>query len=90
MLEGDAGIGKTTLWAAGLDEARSRGFRILEARRAAADGSCPLPRSLTCSRSCATRSALLRRRSGALTNVYRKLNLRSLTELAIHVARQPP
>ncbi|TML27055.1 MAG: helix-turn-helix transcriptional regulator [Actinobacteria bacterium] len=25
-----------------------------------------------------------------LTNVYRKLNLRSRTELAIHVARQPP
>src|SRR5436190_7684018 len=37
LLEGDAGIGKTTLWAAGLDEARSRSFRILQARPAAAE-----------------------------------------------------
>src|SRR5204862_6244220 len=37
LLEGDAGIGKTTLWAAGLDEARSRGSRILQARPAAAE-----------------------------------------------------
>jgi DNA-binding CsgD family transcriptional regulator len=37
LLEGDPGIGKTTLWHAGLDEARRRGFRVLEARPAAAE-----------------------------------------------------
>jgi DNA-binding CsgD family transcriptional regulator len=29
ILEGEAGIGKTTLWRAGLDEARARGYRVL-------------------------------------------------------------
>ena len=33
-LEGEAGIGKTTLWQAGLDEAGDHGFRILVARPA--------------------------------------------------------
>jgi DNA-binding CsgD family transcriptional regulator len=33
-LEGDAGVGKTTLWEAGLEEARKRGFRVLAARPA--------------------------------------------------------
>jgi DNA-binding CsgD family transcriptional regulator len=37
LLEGEPGIGKTTLWHAGLDEARRRGFRVLEARPAAAE-----------------------------------------------------
>jgi DNA-binding CsgD family transcriptional regulator len=37
VLEGEAGIGKTTLWRAGLDEARRRGFRVLDARPAAAE-----------------------------------------------------
>ncbi len=37
LLDGDAGIGKTMLWTAGLDEARQRGFRILEARPSAAE-----------------------------------------------------
>jgi DNA-binding CsgD family transcriptional regulator len=37
LLEGDAGIGKTTLWAAGLDEAGERGFRVLRAAPAAAE-----------------------------------------------------
>jgi DNA-binding CsgD family transcriptional regulator len=32
MLEGVAGIGKTTLWAAGVVEARGRGLAVLEAR----------------------------------------------------------
>ena len=31
VLEGEAGIGKTTLWRRGLDEAESRGFRVLAA-----------------------------------------------------------
>jgi DNA-binding CsgD family transcriptional regulator len=37
LLEGEPGIGKTTLWRAGLDEAQRRGFRVLEARPAAAE-----------------------------------------------------
>lgn len=32
VLEGDAGIGKTTLWLAGLEAARERGLRVLFAR----------------------------------------------------------
>ena len=34
VLEGDAGVGKTTLWEAGLEEAGKRGFRVLAARPA--------------------------------------------------------
>src|SRR5256885_9641010 len=34
-LEGDAGIGKTTLWLAGVERAHERGFRVLTARPAA-------------------------------------------------------
>ena len=37
MLEGTPGIGKTTLWLAGLELARARGFRVLSARPAAAE-----------------------------------------------------
>jgi predicted ATPase len=37
VLEGEAGIGKTALSRAGLDEAQGRGFRILEARPALAE-----------------------------------------------------
>ena len=33
-LEGDAGVGKSTLWAAGLEDAAERGFRVLAARPA--------------------------------------------------------
>jgi len=32
VLQGEAGIGKTTVWAAALDVARERGFRVLVAR----------------------------------------------------------
>lgn len=32
LLEGEAGIGKTTLWRAGIERARELGFRILESR----------------------------------------------------------
>jgi DNA-binding CsgD family transcriptional regulator len=32
VIEGEAGVGKTTLWLAGVAEARDRGFRILSAR----------------------------------------------------------
>src|SRR5262249_23803111 len=35
VLEGDPGIGKTTLWRAGVDRALEAGFRVLEARPAA-------------------------------------------------------
>ncbi len=34
VLEGDAGIGKSTLWLAGVDAARERGLRVLSARPA--------------------------------------------------------
>lgn len=37
LLEGDAGIGKTTLWQAAVDQARRRRFRVLTARPAAAE-----------------------------------------------------
>jgi DNA-binding CsgD family transcriptional regulator len=37
LLEGDPGIGKTTLWAAGLEKAVERGFRVLRACPAAAE-----------------------------------------------------
>ena len=34
VLQGEAGVGKTTLWTAGLEEAGNRGLRVLEARPA--------------------------------------------------------
>jgi DNA-binding CsgD family transcriptional regulator len=37
LLEGEAGIGKSTLWLAGLEEARTRGMRVLSARAAASE-----------------------------------------------------
>lgn len=37
VIEGDAGIGKTTLWLAGCERAQSDGFRVLSARPAAAE-----------------------------------------------------
>jgi DNA-binding NarL/FixJ family response regulator len=37
LLRGDPGIGKTTLWRAGVEEAVARGFRVLQARPAAAE-----------------------------------------------------
>lgn len=37
LVEGEAGIGKTTLWLAGLHRARDRGFRVLSARASQAE-----------------------------------------------------
>ena len=37
VLQGEAGIGKTTIWQAAVDEARRRGIRTLEARPASAE-----------------------------------------------------
>ncbi|HEY2370918.1 MAG TPA: AAA family ATPase [Gaiellaceae bacterium] len=37
VIEGDAGIGKTTLWAAGVEQARTSGWRVLSARPAKAE-----------------------------------------------------
>lgn len=37
LIEGEPGIGKTTLWLAAVERARERGFRILAARAAAAE-----------------------------------------------------
>jgi DNA-binding CsgD family transcriptional regulator len=39
VLEGEAGIGKSTLWLAGLEHARTRGLRVLSSRPAAAERS---------------------------------------------------
>ena len=37
LIEGEPGIGKTTLWLAAVEQARSRGFRVLSTRAAAAE-----------------------------------------------------
>jgi DNA-binding CsgD family transcriptional regulator len=37
LIEGEAGIGKTTQWLAAIDRARDRGFRVLTSRTAAAE-----------------------------------------------------
>src|SRR5688572_22461332 len=37
VLGGDAGIGKSTLWRAGIEAARARGFRVLSSRPAEAE-----------------------------------------------------
>ena len=37
VFEGDAGIGKSTLWLAGVEAARERGFRVLSSRPAEAE-----------------------------------------------------
>lgn len=39
ILEGEAGIGKTTLWLAAADQAAERGFRVLSARAAQAEST---------------------------------------------------
>jgi len=39
VLEGEAGIGKSTLWLAGVDHARSQGLRVLSSRPAEAERS---------------------------------------------------
>ena len=55
VLEGEAGIGKSTLWLAGVEAARERGLRVLSARPAEVElGSRATPGWETCSR---TRSA---------------------------------
>ena len=41
MIEGEAGAGKTTLWLAGVDEARERGYRVLETRPVEAEARLP-------------------------------------------------
>lgn len=40
-LEGEAGIGKTTLWSAGIELARERGYRVLASRPANAEAALP-------------------------------------------------
>ena len=37
LLEGEAGIGKTLVWQAGVDEALARGIRVLRARPAGSE-----------------------------------------------------
>jgi predicted ATPase len=49
VIEGDAGIGKTTLWEAALDLARDRSWRVLAARPAEAEVRFPTLPFVTCS-----------------------------------------
>jgi DNA-binding CsgD family transcriptional regulator len=39
LMEGQPGIGKTTLWLAGIEQAREQGFQVLSARPAAAESA---------------------------------------------------
>jgi hypothetical protein len=55
LVDGEAGIGKTTVWLAGLERARDRGFRVLPARAANAQSmlayaplAAPPPRGCNC------------------------------------------
>ena len=41
VIEGEAGAGKTTLWLAGVEEARERGHRVLETRPVEAEARLP-------------------------------------------------
>ncbi|MGH3042343.1 MAG: LuxR C-terminal-related transcriptional regulator [Gaiellaceae bacterium] len=41
VIEGEAGAGKTTRWLAAVDEARERGYRVLETRPAEAEAALP-------------------------------------------------
>lgn len=41
VVEGEAGIGKSTVWAAAVDNARQRGFRVLAARPTKAESALP-------------------------------------------------
>ena len=43
VLEGQAGIGKSTLWLAGIEYARSRGMRVLSSRPAEAEAGSRTP-----------------------------------------------
>jgi hypothetical protein len=49
IIEGDAGIGKTTLWEAALDLACDRSWRVLAARPAEGEVRFPTRLSVTCS-----------------------------------------
>jgi Cdc6-like AAA superfamily ATPase len=41
VIEGEAGIGKTTLWRPGVDAARERSYRVLTATPTAAEAALP-------------------------------------------------
>src|SRR5438270_5948440 len=41
VLEGEAGIGKTTVWLAGIDRAQALGYRVLSCRPAEIEASLP-------------------------------------------------
>ena len=50
-LEGEAGIGKSTLWRAAVEDARGRGLRVLSSRPAESERGSRTPASATCSTS---------------------------------------
>src|SRR5918994_4312900 len=41
VLDGEAGIGKTTVWLAALERARENGYRVLSCRPAEGEGALP-------------------------------------------------
>ena len=57
VFEGEAGIGKTTLWRSGIAMAARAGFRLLEARPVGPSLRSPSPRSATCSERSSTTSS---------------------------------
>jgi predicted ATP-dependent serine protease len=57
VLEGEAGIGKSTLWLAGLEHARTRGLRVLSSRPSEAERSLASGWAI-CSRTSSTTSCL--------------------------------
>ena len=58
VLEGEAGIGKSTLWLAGLEHARTRGLRVLSSRPAEAERSLAHVGLAISSRTASTMSCL--------------------------------
>ena len=66
VLEGDAGIGKSTLWLAGVEHARAQGLRVLSARPAEAEVASLTRGWAICSRTSSTTCCPpWRRRGGA-------------------------
>jgi hypothetical protein len=65
LVEGDPGIGKTALWAAGLERARALGYRVLQASPAAAERTLSFAALGDCSKVSTRTSRPCPDRSGA-------------------------
>ena len=55
VLEGEAGVGKTTVWSAGIAEADDQGLLILQSRPAESETACRSRESAISSTQCSTR-----------------------------------